>query len=318
MTAGNWTFQTNSMPGLVPGSRYYLGVQNTNLSTVSIAFTIDFDIENVITLAAGVPYANTNVGPLNNADFYRYIASTNAARVQFEINGPTSDVTLVARKGPPLPSLSSYDFVSANPGTNDELIVVYDYSRPVALSAGEWFLTVINITGTPAAYTILATEFSTYGTNIVVSSPTVDTNGLCVTWNSLPGIHYFLQGRTAVTDSNWTTLSPTLTASDITTVFCTPFPSQFEYFRVVEGLVLVPVLPIISSVAYTTNGTLLQWSAPTNSQFSIQWTPSLAPAGWRAFPGVAVSTNGTFSFFDDGSQTGGFDGERFYRLWQTH
>lgn len=316
-TNGTWTFQTNTAPRLVPGSRYYIGVQNTNPWTVTVAFAVDFDIDDVVTLTSGVPYANTNAGPLNSTDYYRYVVSLNAVRVQFEINGPTSDVTLLARKGAPLPSLGVHDFISANPGTNDELIVVYDSSRPVSLSAGEWFLSVVNVTGQPAAYSILATEFAAYGTNILVTSPAVGTNTLCLTWSSLPGIHYYLQGKVALTDTNWTSLSPTLTASDFTTTFCFPLPSQFKYFRVSQGLVLVPALPIISSVAYSAGGVLLQWSAPTNSQFTLQWASSLAPANWRSFPGVVTSTSGTFSFFDDGSLTGGLDTARFYRLRQS-
>src|SRR5262249_39477390 len=131
-----------------------------------------------------------------------------------------------------------------------------------------------------------------------------------------PGIHYSVQAKPGLTESNWTTLSPTLTASDISTTFCIPLPSDFEYFRVSEGIVLVPALPIISSLAYSTNATLLQWSAPTNLLFQVQWTPSLAPATWQSIPGQVTSSNGTFLFLDDGSQTGGVGAERFYRLRQ--
>ena len=314
-TSGAWTLRTNSVPRFVPGSRYYLGIQNSNSSTVTVSFMVDFDADTVTTLTAGVPYANANQGPLNSSDFYRYVVSLDAVRVQFEVNGPSSDVTLVARKGPPLPNLSSYDFISDNPGTNDELIVVNNFSRPVPLD-GEWFLTVVDVTGSPATYSILVTEFQDYGTNIVVSNPTVSSNSLCLTWSSLPGIHYVLQGKVNVSDPAWTNLSSTLTASDYTTTFCVPLPSPFEYFRVTEGLALVPVVPIISSLSSASNGTLLQWFSTTNLAFNVQWTPSLAPATWRAFPGRVTSPTGIFSFFDDGSHTGGLDTQRFYRLLQ--
>jgi hypothetical protein len=315
-TVGTWVLRTNSAPGFNPGSRYYLGIQNTNSSTVTFAFTIDFDVANVITLAAGQPYANTNLGPLNSTDFYRYIVSTNAVRAQFEINGPTGDVTLMARKGPPLPSLASYDFVSANPGTNDEWIVVHNFSRPVHLSSGEWFLAVVNVTGAPAAYSVLATEFPTDGTNILVSDPIITSDSVCLTWSTLPGVRYFLQGKSSVATGDWLTLSPTLTASDYTTTFCIPLPTQLQYFRVSEGLVLVPALPIISTVVNADSGILLQWTAPTNFQFNLQWTASLAPADWHSFSNVVSSVNGSFSFFDTGSQTGGLGSRRFYRLRQ--
>jgi subtilisin-like proprotein convertase family protein len=315
-SSGQWIFSTNTPPVLVPGASYFLGIQNTNPATATLVFGIEFDVTGVTTLTSGEPFANINPGPLNYSDFYRFVVSTNAARVQFEVNGPTNDVTLLAKKGPPLPSLSSYDFISSNPGTNDELIVAYDYSRPVPLTPGEWFLTVVNVTGSPAAYSILATEFPAYGTNILVSGPAVIGNTLCLTWPSLSGIHYFVQAKAGLNEPDWTTVSSTITASDVSTTFCIPLPSEFEYYRVSEGIVLVPALPIISSLVYTTNATVLQWSAPTNLLFQVQWSPSLVPATWQSVPGQVISSNGTFLFSDDGSQTGGRGSERFYRLRQ--
>jgi hypothetical protein len=137
-----------------------------------------------------------------------------------------------------------------------------------------------------------------------------------LTWPSLSGIHYFVQAKAGLNEPDWTTVSSTITASDVSTTFCIPLPSEFEYYRVSEGIVLVPALPIISSLVYTTNATVLQWSAPTNLLFQVQWSPSLVPATWQSVPGQVISSNGTFLFSDDGSQTGGRGSERFYRLRQ--
>ncbi|HLH52930.1 MAG TPA: S8 family serine peptidase, partial [Verrucomicrobiae bacterium] len=313
--SGTWVLRTNAIPGVVPGSRYFLGLQNTNPVTVNFAFGVTFDVPGVVTLTDGVPYAGTNYGPLNNADYYRYIVSTNAVRVQFEVNAPSSDVTLVARKGLPLPALNNYDYLSANSGTNDELIVVYDFSAPVPLTAGEWFLAVINVTASQAAYSVMATEFGSYGTNIVVTQNS-STNSLCLSWNSIPGIHYHVQGKTRIDDAQWTNLSSTVTASDFTTAFCVPLPSPYDYFRVIEGLALVPAVPVISSISSLTSGIYLQWSAPTNLSFQVQWSDSVAPAHWQVAPGSITSSNGMFLFLDDGSRTAGLGPVRFYRLEQ--
>jgi hypothetical protein len=82
---------------------------------------------------------------------------------------------------------------------------------------------------------------------------------------------------------------------------------------------------VIASIVYTnlsgTNGFLLTWFAPTNDDFQVQWTTNLLPlVTWQTFTniitytGPVVPTNGQFNFFDDGSQTGGFGLERYYRL----
>ncbi|HTL16799.1 MAG TPA: hypothetical protein VL793_06155, partial [Patescibacteria group bacterium] len=93
-------------------------------------------------------------------------------------------------------------------------------------------------------------------------------------------------------------------------------PSPYAYFRVCEGLVLTPALPVIASIAGSTNGLLLQWNAPTNLLFNVQWTTSLVPGDWHTLAGTVSSTNGAFLFLDDGTASGGFGTGRFYRLRQ--
>ncbi len=316
-SAGNWLLQTNAAPGFVPGSTYYLGVQNTNAGTVTVSMVASFDINEMVTLSTGSPYFNSNPGPLGSADFYRFVASTNAARLQFEVNGPTSDVTLVARKGPPAPNLYNGDYVSANPGTNDELIVVHDFTQPLSLNPGEWFLTVVNVTGAPASYSIMATEFPVSGTNLAVSDPFVSSNSICVNWSSLPGVHYVVEAKVSLNDPDWSLVSATLTATDVTSSYCVPLPSPYAYFRVSEGLALVPAPPIIDSIVELTNAFLLQWTSTTNTQFSVQWSSSVFPTNWHEIPATITSTNGTFLFLDNGTNSGGLLTPRFYRLRQA-
>jgi subtilisin-like proprotein convertase family protein len=314
-TSGTFTLLTNSSPPLIPGSRFYLGIQNTNRTTVAFIIEASFDVANVLTLQSGVPAANLNVGPINAIDYYRFVVTTNAVRVQFEINAPTADVTLLARKGRP-PTLDSYDLVSSNPGTNDELIVLYDYSSPIPMSPGEWFLSAVNVSGGSASYSIMATEFPEYGTNLVIINPVADATGFCLSWNSLPGVHYYLQGKANLNDLEWTTVSPTLTALDVLSSSCVLLPNPFRFFRVREGLVLSTPTSVITSLSVSTNGVLLLWTSAGSDKFSVQWTDSLLPPRWTAFNNTITSTNGAFSFLDDGSQSGARGSQRFYRLQQ--
>ena len=88
---------------------------------------------------------------------------------------------------------------------------------------------------------------------------------------------------------------------------------------------LIAATVSISSVTFTNqggmNGFLLQWLAPTNDVFQVQWEDALSPANWQFFTnfidytGPLTPTNGWFSFFDDGSQTPpGLPPARFYRI----
>jgi hypothetical protein len=63
-------------------------------------------------------------------------------------------------------------------------------------------------------------------------------------------------------------------------------------------------------------GVLLRWNGPITAQYKVQWTPTLVPSIWTAVtnPPAVTSATGLFQFLDDGSQTGGLGGPRYYRL----
>ena len=237
---------TNSAPVPLSPGRWYVGVSNADLTNVTgtiLATEYTNPVPNIITLTSGDPYANANPGEGDATDYYRFTVPPGAVRAQFEIEGPTADMTLVARKGLPLPTLTNYTYVSANPGPNDELITLFDFSSPVPLTPGDWFISAVNISGGSAAYTIKATDFATHGTNVVITNCQVFNDSFCLTWTSVIGIHYYVQGKTDVNGTNWATVSPTITAADMLTTGCIALPSPYHFFRVSEGLVAHSLRP---------------------------------------------------------------------------
>jgi hypothetical protein len=160
----------------------------------------------------------------------------------------------------------------------------------------------------------MASEFPFYGTNILITDGDVSSNQFCLSWNSLPGVHYFVQGNDRLDSTSWVTLSPTLTAVDTNTSYCLPQSGAFDFYRVQEGLVITPPPLLVGNGSYSSKGFLLQWVAATNLQFQVEWNASIDSAQWLTFSNVITSTSGIFSFLDDGSQSGGFAHTRFYRL----
>jgi len=304
---------------LTPG-RWYLGVFNADVVPVTysiVATEFTNALPNIVTLTNAIPYAKTNSGAGNTVDYYRFVVSSGAVRAQFEINNPSDDVTLVARKGLPLPDLSLYDYISANVFTNDELIVLTTNSAPVILSAGDWFLTAVNISGLPVSYSIKATEwFAADVLPFAITSYNIVSNEFCITWNSVPGAYYFVQGKPDLSVTNWATISPQITAVDYSTTWCVPLPSPYQFFRVGQGLVLSSYVPpprIQSLIVSPTNVTI-RWNGPSTASYNVQWSPQLVPPLWNSFTNVITSPTGLFQFIDDGTQTAGLGATRFYRL----
>jgi hypothetical protein len=86
-------------------------------------------------------------------------------------------------------------------------------------------------------------------------------------------------------------------------------------FQVAFGF--APIIAVSNfSITPTNGGIWLRWNGLTNYQYQVQWTTNLAPpAAWNTISNIVLtSTTGIFTFFDDGSLTGGFRPMKFYRL----
>ena len=114
-TGGFATLSTGGSPPLVPGARYYLGVQNPGTSNVTAALEVVFDIF-VTPLTNGVPFLNTNSGAGDATDYYLYTVSTNAVRAQFEINGPSGGHDPGGPQGPAAAHADQLHLYQRQPG----------------------------------------------------------------------------------------------------------------------------------------------------------------------------------------------------------
>ena len=216
--------------------RLYVGV----VGPASAAYTLNVvgytnALPSIVTLFNAMPVAGTNNPAEGTNSYYCFVVSTNALRVEFEVTGASADIALVIQKGWPPPRLLAHDYFSNNPGTNDERIVVLDCSTPVPLTAGDWYITVVNVAQAEVSYTIQGREWSARGTNITVFPPSVAADGVTITWTSLPGITYTLEGLTDLSETNWTAVAPSIEASDYTTSEYLIAPTPYQFFRVFKG-----------------------------------------------------------------------------------
>jgi hypothetical protein len=275
----------------------------------------------ILPLTNALPFTNT-VASVTSAttlpvDYYVFTVSSNAVRAQFEILNASGNVNLYARRGLPVPSSFDFDYRSDNAGTSDELITVLTNSAPVPLLPGDWYLAVFNTTGNAVTYTILATEFTGPLPQIDESTIVVSSNLICFSWTgTIPGVNYFVQGKPDLDFADWFAVSPTLRAVTNELTWCHPLPSAYHYFQLAEGLSPLSAGPPmqINVTSFGTNGFTLQWTADPSLRFGIEWTEFLVPSYWQPFRAAVISTNGTFTFIDDGSESGGFDPNRYYRI----
>ncbi|MGI8965579.1 MAG: pre-peptidase C-terminal domain-containing protein, partial [Limisphaerales bacterium] len=228
---------TNSSPiPLAPG-RWYLGVYSsaTNPVTYTIRVTEQFagtpGPTNIIDLINGVAtnYFASPGSALTN--FFRFVINQTNASALFELYNLTGNADLLLRRGA-LPTATTFDFVSQNPGSNGEQIVLTTNGFLPDLN-GEWFLGVPN----NGAFTVNFTIRAIVSTNGVlvsgqppnfIGSPVVTLdNKLRFTWNSVLGQRYEVQASADLI--TWTVLDTVTAAGPITTYTTVDPIGSFPY-----------------------------------------------------------------------------------------
>ena len=87
-------------------------------------------------------------------------------------------------------------------------------------------------------------------------------------------------------------------------------------FFIVREATPPPIQSIrITNISYSVTGVMLGWVADASASFKVEWSPD--GLNWLQFADLLTSPNGSFWFLDDGSQTGGLDQMRFYRVEQV-
>ncbi|MBN2505301.1 MAG: hypothetical protein JXQ71_01265, partial [Verrucomicrobia bacterium] len=307
---------------LAPGD-WHLAVVIRDAAPVSYAVVVTEFVEGVLLgrLTNGVAFTNTATAlPSLATDYYALTVSSNKVRAQFEIIDPESDVTLVLRRGLPLPTLAQFDYRSANPSTNQEWLVVYDTSAPVPLSEGAWYVGVVKLETNRVRYTVRFTEFDQFGTNLVITRISPSAISLCIAWtNAVPGVVYHLEGAPLLAAKPaWSAVSPALTATAPDMEWCLPWPTPYRFFQVAEGFPIssnvLPTAAELRLLPVGAGGVLFQWTAMPGLSFSVEWASNVT-GPWQEFSApLILFTNGAYRFTDDHSETGSPSPTRFYRV----
>jgi subtilisin-like proprotein convertase family protein len=282
-------------PPLLPGQRYFLGVQNNGANNATFTIEVNFNgMSNIIIALSNAVAVSTNIIGANSPRYYSFVVPTNATMVTFQItNVIGGEVDLYARDGMPLPGPSDFDYASANAGANDQFIVVTTNSVPVALPVvstnnvvplppSTWYLAAYNSPTNSVSvtngYTIIATWVTTNELQIIPL-----TNGVPYSNTATPGYPTNVLYSYTVTNTNTAGIQFTVTnltnAGNVELlVDLDVFPTPEEFYSGSFNAGTNPQLVQIGTNSTMTNlyGTLWYLAVPntsaTNVTYSIEAT----------------------------------------------
>jgi subtilisin-like proprotein convertase family protein len=354
-TNGASILYTTGVPPLVPGSTYWIGIQNTNAIGIDFGFRVDFHLKPAsVVLTNGLP--QTNSIPGGGIAYYLVNVPTNAdwatnlllfgsgpLNVWFNptnppvpanppdillFGGATTGIAIFGTNTVPTNIVpgGTYYLAVQNPGTSNVtygIEVDFHLLLPSVAASNIVYFPVVVPTNADFATNILVFASGPLNIWFTTNSPPSITNATDVLL--LPDATYPSGTNGSVVLSAGTT--PPLVPGS-TYWLGVQNTNSFDVFYIIEvdfHLLSVTNLGTITGPTITAtniggnNGFLLQWQGPTNLQYEIQWTTTLAPPVWQTVlnPVINVAltaTNGHFSWFDDGSLTGGFGHMKFYRV----
>ena len=323
VTNGSSILSTISAPAnIVPGSVYYLGVQNTNNFSVSYTIGVNFHLLTT-TNPPTVPISSiiyTNIGGTNGFLLTWFAPSNDLFQVQWTTSlAPPAWTTFT---NPPAVSYNTN--FPAGP-TNAQFNFFDDGSQTGGFGPTRFYRLILLSSPAPNTPPVLPPQ----------TTQTVDPLNLLTVTNTATDAQSPPQILTYVLSSPVTganmpaidtngiiTWTPDVSQAGTTNLFTTivtdngvPPMSATNSFSVI-----VNPVPDISGIVFSNGGFLLTWFAPTNDIFQVQVATNLAsPTVWLTFTnfvtytGPVTPTNGLFSFYDNGTQIP-FGSIRFYRL----
>jgi subtilisin-like proprotein convertase family protein len=161
----------------------------------------------------------------------------------------------------------------------------------------------------------------------------ISTNGICLSWASLVGTNYIVEGKLTIVDPSWTNVAGPITATGPNTIYCLPKGTPYQFFEVLQvggtggtGTNSPPpttnTTSVLASVAVSTNGACLTWPSLIGTNYFIDAKLTITDPQWTniAGPITAVAattthclpTNTPYRFFvvtaAGGASTGGTGG----------
>jgi subtilisin-like proprotein convertase family protein len=153
--SGTKVLGTTTTPPLVIGQTYYLALTNPNPVAVTFGLGVWFDI----TTLANCQMTTSVAGPAGIPRYLQFDVPTNGLpsaatpqQVAFWLTGANSNLTVVLSEHLPLPDLDHYDYISQQPCTNDEIVMVLTNSTPFPIQTNRWYVGVFNTTATNVTF----------------------------------------------------------------------------------------------------------------------------------------------------------------------
>ena len=318
-TNGSVVLSASTTPPLVPGSTYYLGVQNTNSFAVTYAIEVDFHLQTPIVITNSTPI--TNSIPTNGITQVMVVVPTNAIWASNLLISATGPINVwFNQTNPPTGSTNTGDFLMFS-ATNAGVFVLTGSSVPPLVPGTNYFLGFQNLGASNVTFVFqVVFGFAPINpvSNFTITAPDISGKfGFLLTWFAPSNDLFQVQWTPSLAPASWSTFTNIISYN--TNAFTSPTNTQFNFFddgsqtggfgpmrfyrlillqstnvltlpfqvnRTIDALTPLVVINTATdsdtnaTLSYTLTSTVSGLPAPgIDANGSITWTPTLAQAG---------------------------------------
>jgi hypothetical protein len=135
---------------------------------------------------------------------------------------------------------------------------------------------------------------------LVTIDLTVDR--ICITWPTQPGLDYLVEGKRLIDDVNWTVISEAVRGDGTPQTICLTGPTEFRYFRVIEGVSVPPGPPPsvpVPNVSLSVDAAFqlcLTWDTLVGAEYFVEAKMRIADPSWTIISPILPATGLQLSY----------------------
>ncbi|HVY70198.1 MAG TPA: pre-peptidase C-terminal domain-containing protein [Verrucomicrobiae bacterium] len=303
----------SSPVSLTPGD-WFLAVYNREDYAARYAIRVTQALDGAVR-SIGPDITYPGFAATRSLDYYQITVPSGATALNIQLsftNATARQLRMFLRKGKPLPDAANFDYQSGSasaPGdfVGVEAVSVSPSSLPVALTPGDWFLSVTNTGSLALNYDLsyhLTGDIAQPTNNVEVPSQLVISNNqVCVLWKAQIGSSYKVEGKASLTQTNWVADSGVIVANVTNEQYCVSFSDTNRFFRVMlqggggsGGSTNATEITVGQQPTITSTSFCLSWSSVVNTVYHVEGKVSLNQANWVTVSPAITATSTTSSY----------------------
>ncbi|MDB6028310.1 MAG: wapA 2, partial [Verrucomicrobiales bacterium] len=313
---------SGSIPTLIPGQRFYLGVEDVGTATQDFLIQVSFDSDATTFMTGGGSAQGSFEAGFTGNNSYQFRINLSDPTMAFQLRNLTGDVDVYLQRGS-IPSPSSFTFHRSFTGTNFGQILI-EPQGDLSDVSGTWFVSMRNLGTNAVTYSVVlatanrapvvegpndrvVTEGNLLSFIVPVADP--DLPAQQMTFSLEPGAPAGASLNSTNGLFSWTPTAAQGPSSNLVTIRVTDNGVPPMTLTRSFSIIVNDKVPVFATPAVVSGKLQVTWSSLTGQNYEVQTSTNLV--NWTTVATNSASGS-TTTYLDPQPQTNNVN--KFYRI----